>query len=223
VHIGDTSTHLTHSTETGPTPVTYRLPTALQDDDDAKAVEVLQRYFGRSGGSRFTGSFFDGWAQPQDPYRFTADDFVAVSFLTVFVPPLAARQVLEQQIDLFSELLHDVGPDRDLVEEEGSIDPGWPGWRLQTELRKLPDVGRTIASKLCARKRPRLLPIYDLHIGVVTNARKEQWVPLRDALQANGGALHERLLRLHRLADLPPEVSPLRVHDVIAWMQGSGN
>ena len=203
--------------------MTYRLPTALQDGNDDKAVADLQRYFGRNDGGRFTGSFFDAWAQPQDPYRFTADDLVAVSFLTVFVPPLAARQVLEEQADHFSELLHEVGPDRDLVDEDGPIDPSWPAWRLEAELIKLSHVGRTIASKLCARKRPRLLPIYDQHIGDVTNAHKKQWVPLRDALRADGGALHGRLLRLHRLADLPPEVTPLRVHDVIAWMQGSGN
>jgi hypothetical protein len=32
--------------------------------------------------------------------------------------------------------------------------------------------------------------------------------------------LHRRLQRLHQLAGLPTDVSPLRVLDVIAWLEG---
>lgn len=197
---------------------TYRLPDALQTDSDDRALTYLRRYFGVAG-KRYTGSFFDDWPHP-DSHRFTADDLVAVSFLSVFVPPLAARQLLQQQAVRFTELLDAVGDDRDLADESATIDSSWAAWTLEAEVRRLPGVGRTIASKLCARKRPRLLPIYDTVVGRVTHAEHAQWDPLREALEADGGSLHERLLRLRRDAALRENVSALRVYDVVAWMEG---
>ena len=199
--------------------MTYRLPTALQTDDDGRALDHLATYFGRVGASRYTGSFFDTWPG-NDADSWTADDLVAVSFLSVFVPPLAARRLLEQEADRFTELLRAVGPDRELSDEDAPIDPDWPAWRLYTRLRELPGIGRTIASKLCARKRPRLLPIYDTVVGQVTSCQTAQWVPLRDRLRADDGRLQDRLLRLRAVAELGEEVSALRVYDVITWMDG---
>ena len=96
---------------------------------------------------------------------------------------------------------------------------GWPGWDLWNGLDALPGVGSTIASKLFARKRPRLRPIWDSVIEAVIES-PTLWEPLRVALRQDDGALHERLLRLHRDAHLPDEVSPLRVFDVICWKEG---
>jgi Family of unknown function (DUF6308) len=39
-------------------------------------------------------------------------------------------------------------------------------------------------------------------------------------LRHDGAALHHRLLRLRDAASLPPQISALRVLDVITWLEG---
>ena len=200
--------------------MSYRLPEALQSSDDSRALSYLREYYGRGDGSAYTGAYFDGWGGEQDPHRFTAEDVVAVTFLSVVVPPMAAHRLLHTGADRFTTLLRDIGPDRDFADEAEPMHREWPGWRLETALRELTGVGRTIASKLCARKRPRLLPIYDSIVAEVTDAYSAQWEPLRQELRAHDGALHARLLRLRETVGLDDSVSALRVYDVIAWMEG---
>lgn len=43
---------------------------------------------------------------------------------------------------------------------------------------------------------------------------------VREALRADEGTLHRRLLSIREEAALPAEVSALRVFDVIAWVDG---
>ena len=50
--------------------------------------------------------------------------------------------------------------------------------------------------------------------------RRSQLNPVREALRADDGALHHRLLSISEEAGLPREISALRVFDVIAWMDG---
>ena len=101
------------------------------------------------------------------------------------------------------------------------ITPDSPAWVLEDALRGLPGIGRTIASKLMARKRPRLVPIYDKVLRRVMGLEEGQWVPLNLALRADGQALQKRLLGLRDAADVPAAVSALRVLDVIAWRDGT--
>jgi hypothetical protein len=172
----------------------------------------------------YTGSVFDTWdstgTRAQDADRFTADDLVAVGFLSVVVDARAAYALLHQRTREFADLLAAVGPDRDLVDEVHVFDDEWAGWRLLHALRALPGVGTTTATKLFARKRPRLRPIWDPLVAEVTGTWQSQWEPLRAALRENGKALHRRLLRVRSAAGLSEEVSVLRVLDVIAWMEG---
>ena len=155
-----------------------------------------------------------------DTNRFTADDFVAVSFLSVNPPAIAAVQLLRDRRADFAEMLTELGPDRDLAEEAEPLADDWVGWRLQDELRRIRGVDTTIATKLLSRKRPRLRPIWDTVVAAVTNTRKQQWEPLRVALREENKALHRRLLRLRQAAGLPGEVSALRVFDVMCWREG---
>lgn len=46
--------------------------------------------------------------------RFTADDLVAVTFLSVQVPPRAARAILDTDAEALNTFLRAIGPDRDL-------------------------------------------------------------------------------------------------------------
>jgi hypothetical protein len=200
--------------------MTYQLPDTFSTPDDTRALGYLRRYFGLDGGKAYIGSHFDGWGGSQDPDRFTADDLIAVSFLSVFVPPMAARRLLETEADRFGALLQAVGADRDLLTESDTIDKEWPGRQLNAALDELPGIGPTIASKLCARKRPRLIPVFDSVVAQVTNAWDSQWEPLRLALRGRDCELHDRLVRLRDHAGLSSMVSVLRVYDVVTWMEG---
>jgi hypothetical protein len=202
------------------------LPPLVSDGEQEQAADVLRCYYGlgRHSGHRFGGSWFDVWdsasTRQSDLDRFTADDLVAVSFLSVNVPAQAAVQLLEARREEFSDLLRAVGKDRDLVEETEPWADDWAGWRLWNELVALPDVGPTTASKLYARKRPRLRPIYDSVVERVIGTRSI-WEPLRLALQADP-SLHSRLLDIRAEAGAPTEVSAIRVFDVLTWMHGKG-
>jgi uncharacterized protein DUF6308 len=206
----------------------FRLPGALLTPDDEPALTLLRRYyFGDpgTGAGPAIGACFDGWdstgTRAADADRFTADDLVAVTFLSVRVRPEGAVDLLRDRSNDFGELLAGLGPDRDLVDETGPLaDDSWPGWRLQALLRATSGIDTTIATKLIARKRPRLRPVWDRVVAAVTDTRDHLWEPLRHALRADDRALHRRLLRLHQAAGLPPEVTPLRVFDVIAWREG---
>jgi hypothetical protein len=147
----------------------------------------------------------------------------AVTFLSVKVNPHATHALLKSRAQEFADLLAALGPDRDLVDEEHPLDAQWAGWRLQTALRTLYRTGPTTASKLLARKRPRLRPIWDSVVSVVTATQHDQWEPVRVALREDDKALHRRLQRLREKANLPVEVSALRVLDVIAWLEGKQN
>lgn len=152
---------------------------------------------------------------------FTSDDLVAVTLLSVDVPGRAAQALLVDQAAEFAALLREVGPDRDLANETTQLDPEWPGWRLETAVRALPGIGRTTGSKLLARKRPRLFPIWDSVISEVTaTTDKPFWEPLRLELRKDDGWLHERLRKRRHEAGLPEAVTALRVFDVVCWMEG---
>ena len=214
---------------TGDMRIDLQLPTALKDEtSDAQALDYLRDYYHGPPGTDagLTGSAFDTWDSTQtrsrDADRFTADDLVAITFLSVRVPGLAAQAILRELAQTFTDLLTEIGADRDLVDEPNSLDgdDDWAGWRLRTQLKALDGIGTTTATKLMARKRPRLRPIWDTVVAQVMGAEHHQWEPLRLLLRADGCRLHERLLRLRADAGLPEEVSALRVLDVVAWQEG---
>jgi len=76
------------------------------------------------------------------------------------------------------------------------------------------------ATKLIARKRPRLYTIWDSVVSQVLGAERAHLKPVREALWADYGTLHHRWLSTRKEAGLPDEISALRVFGVIAWMDG---
>ncbi|PTR25591.1 hypothetical protein C8K36_10621 [Rhodococcus sp. OK519] len=202
-----------------------QLPKVLAGGDDA-AVAVLRRYFTEplvKTGYLRSGARWDTWdstgTRVQDVNVFTADDLVAVTMLSVEVSPDGAQILLRERGDEFARLLVEVGPDRDLVDETGELTPDSPVGRLDSALWTVPSIGRTVASKLIARKRPRLLPIYDRAIGEVLGTKQAHLEPIRDALRADDGDLHRRLVSLREQAELDESVPALRILTVLAWMQ----
>lgn len=76
-----------------------------------------------------------------------------------------------------------------------------------------------IAGKLLARKRPRLLPVYDKVVRcALGRPRPSFWLALYAALREDDRALHRQLLALRQVAGVPEAVSALRVCDVAVWM-----
>lgn len=206
----------------------FRLPDALHPENERDAIDLLTGYFDHEAfysGRGFSGGFFDTWdptgTRAASADVFTPDDLQAVAFLSTEIAPRAAVDLLRRCSSEFSDLLSRVDPDLDLVDVTGDMDEAWPATRLYRRLRQLPDVGPTRASKLLARKRPRLVPIYDTVVDAhVLGGSGVLWEPLREALQRDDKALHRHLLYLREAAGLPQAVSPLRVFDVVAWREG---
>jgi hypothetical protein len=131
----------------------FRLPNALQDADDAAALDLLTRYFGEPYlcPGCADGVWLDVWDTSTDPWRFTADDLIAIKFLSVEAPKAAVLTLLRERVNEFSELLINIGADRDLADEANPIDRTWPGWTLWCRPMEIPGVGATTASKLMGR------------------------------------------------------------------------
>src|SRR5487761_1490283 len=125
--------------------MSFRLPGALQTQEDDDALAYLRRYYkerpGTSLGYDFSGARFDDWdstgTRSADMDRFTADDLVAVTFLSVQVPPRAACELLAGRPEYFNELLPQI-PNRDLVESGPSeMTIEGPSSRVWDRLREL--------------------------------------------------------------------------------------
>jgi Family of unknown function (DUF6308) len=212
-------------------PTHFELPLSLLDARDDRAVAVLTAYYqplsGRDGG--FTGGQFDAFdpsgTRSASANTYTADDMVAVTLLSVEVPGRAAMEMLVLQRRRFEVLLESIGPDRDLADEASVAESDFrPAWELWWALSELPGLGPTTVSKLMARKRPRLMPIFDSVIErTVLGGTGVLWSPMHAALRENHRALHDRLLRVRADAGLDESISVLRVFDVLAWMDGSGH
>ncbi|MFD3936595.1 DUF6308 family protein [Streptomyces sp. NPDC058611] len=193
-----------------------------------RAVADLRRYFGiglSPGAVPFTGSRFEhlagGGDLPAVLDRITAEDLVAVQTLSVTVPASVALDLLEGPLGArLSGLLLAIPGDLDMVDSEVSdLAPGSPAARAWQLLEDQPDVGWVIAGKLLARKRPRLLPVYDTLVRcALGRPRPSFWLALHAALRADGHALQRQLLALRRAAGVPETVSALRVCDVVVWM-----
>ena len=216
--------------DTAPVTLTRRLDAAETDD----AVYLLQRYYaGLIAGdcTGFEGGHWDTFdpsgTRASSPDEFTADDLLSASLLSADIPPRAVVRILRDS-DLRSKLttglrhLHD---DRDLAslthDEIRHLEQTSALWGV---LREIGGLGPTRTSKLIARKRPRLIPIYDSVVGgaVYGSTTRGYWTRLHGALTADDHALHRHLVSLRNRAGLQQWVSPLRVFDVIAWLDASG-
>jgi hypothetical protein len=165
----------------------------------------------------FDGGMFD--TLPDNPRdTFSVSDLLAQTMLDVVHQPSALRELLKPG---FSRHLADVRDDLDLW--DATDEHLAPVYRLWDEVKALSGVGPTKASKLLARKRPRLIPIVD---SVVRNSyglteHDDSWVALREALKDR--QLRDQIDAIRPAAGLASRVSTLRLLDVAAWMRGSGS
>ena len=203
------------------------LPRTVVSDQTERAVDLLGHYFTPC---KFIGSRWDGFdpsgTRAASANVFTSDDVASAALLNTPVPGHAVVHLLITQRERFAGLLEAVGPDRDFID----VDPDPSGkdmapvYELYEALKTLPKIGPTIASKLVARKRPRLFPIIDAELRqtVFYETRQDSYTGrelLHAAFSAQDRTLWKRLASYHSAASLPAEVSMLRVFDVLAWME----
>ncbi|WAU84592.1 DUF6308 family protein [Streptomyces sp. Qhu-G9] len=212
-------------TAVAPPPLDHRLRALVTSD---RAVSDLRQYFGtggQPGAVPFTGSRFEylagGGDRPAVANAVTADDLIAVQTLSVRIPVRAALDLLEGDLGAeVGRLLSRVPLGLDMA-EAGAADladgsPAHTAWQL---LCDQPGIGWVTAGKLLARKRPRLLPVYDQVVRCVLGRPASFWLDLHTALRLDDRALHHELTALRRSAGLPGTVGALRVCDVVLWMR----
>lgn len=178
------------------------------------AKPLVEQFFDTDG--PFAAKTFDTLPD-NDRDRFTATDLLAVTLLDVALPPPSVRSLLETDADKFSGLLAAVPDDVDLWNL--SDDDLAHAEALYWALRKLPKVGRTRASKLMARKRPRLIPVVDSVIIEALNLGDDSWVALRACLSDPGVRDSIEAIR----PDNAPtsSISTLRLLDAAVWLRRS--
>jgi hypothetical protein len=185
------------------------------------AVKNVTKYFSHT---EFTGRAFHSiGSERTERDVITGDDIVAVSLLSVAIPPEAAITILETKRTELSNLLVDI-PDKNLwgVDEQVIADDSAAA-ALWKSLEAVKGIGWVTAHKLCARKRPNLLPVYDRVVkAALQPTTKRFWLPLRETLRTNDKII-PRLEEIKRLADIPSDVTLLRVLDVAVWMSSRGS
>ena len=199
-------------------------PSSLRLHNNDQAVENLARYYSKT--QPYTGATFDVWRSPhcaESADDFTADDLVAVTFLSVSIPPVAAQRVLIDASSTFTNLLARI-PRHVSFWEAGEPSADSPQWQLEKELLAIPGVGLAKASKLMARKRPALVPILDSVVREELGLHRGWWAPLYDLF--SDVDFRSRLEAVRDEAEaredvtLPGNLSLLRVFDVVTWMDG---
>lgn len=199
------------------------------------AVQHIKKYFEDRANGRplYTGSRFETFAGGGDVVeanRITAADLIAVSMLSVHVPGQAALGIMEGLGSEIEELLTAVPVGlrlENLTAEQfsGLLDTGSPAdtmWQLLRQTEDTWGIGQTTASKILARKRPHLVPIYDSVVAEQAglHGSGDQWRSWWAAFQGEEGEAFTERLEAIRADAGQSHLSLLRVIDIVLWMEG---
>lgn len=176
-----------------------------------------------------TGAFFERFDAPaSEPNELNFSDVAATWSLSVPRSPGILR-FIEQNGNAMIKPLLARWPDQDLASmcsdclsrldsEAGGLGEAWK------ILVGVDGVGAVTASKLLAKKRPHLVPIYDqvIAFGLGLDGSRHHWTVMHRLLTENEGRLQKRLLGIVQAeAERHPEraaLSALRVFDILMWM-----
>jgi hypothetical protein len=203
----------------------------LQVIDDPTSVSDLQEYFEQGSRGRppsYSGARFEslggGGDAPEHCDRITPFDLLALECLSVRVPISVGLDLVEGDLgrqigDLLNEIPLDVDLGADGAREH--VLPGSPADQAWWMLKEQTDVGWVTAGKLLARKRPRLVPVWDQVVRCVYRPprRENEWVWLNALLREDNGLLADHVEAHRNSAGLQVRVSILRTLDVILWMR----
>ncbi|MFI8964993.1 DUF6308 family protein [Streptomyces sp. NPDC053493] len=209
--------------------MTLKIPAVLWNRQ--YVAGLLRRYWALlpDGSPAYTGARFErltgGGDQPEVANHFTPADFIAVATLSVDVPVRAVLHVLEPTgRNPYSRLLSQIPVDLELAAaEERHVTKDSPVWNLWQSLRDVNGIGSVGAGKLLARKRPRLLPVYDSVIKKVFERPSTDlifWSDMRRALRADDRMLVAHLEDVRDLAGIGEDIGVLRILDTAAWLHG---
>jgi hypothetical protein len=145
------------------------------------------------------------------PDEITSDDLLAVSLLDIIWRPQAVRSLLGSHQQQLSDLLAAIPQDTDLWDASSEtirpIDAVWDA------LTAIDGVGAASATKLLARKRPRLCPISDSVVNKAVDVPHRTWDVLRCLMQDPGTRADVEALRPAAAAG----ATLLRILDVALW------
>ena len=212
--------------------ITPTLPVILEPANSELAVALLRDYFAPPDGrgSDFRGAHFERigrrWNDPRYANKITASDIVAVNCLSVDIPGDVSISLLGTDTEPVHELLSQIPLDLDLWHAtDEQIGPNSPARKLWTFLRR-PGIGQLTTGKLMARKRARLVPVYDAIIAAELGLKNPgaHWDMMRNLMNTGAGQapLHLQLAALGQRAGLDMTlITPLRVFDVATWYFGN--
>ena len=158
-------------------------------------------------------TFSDLGTNPPD--RITADDLLAVSLLDISWRPEVVRVLLASRNTEFSAMLAAIPPDLDLW--EATDEAGERINDLWEALVAVDGIGTASATKLLARKRPRLCPISDSVVIKAVAVPGRTWDVIRCLLTEAEARAQVEALRPAAAAG----ASLLRILDVILWVTHS--
>ncbi len=147
-------------------------------DDDATLVRRLRTYY-RADGNYAGATFLD--LSPNDPASVSASDLLAVTTLSIDIPPRAVRQLLEPgaHANHVNGLLAapELDPSIDLLTATTATVAVMSGLYEAVKAALAPAHVRrsdrwVTASKLCARKRPHLFPVRDTKVSELLGTRR---------------------------------------------------
>lgn len=158
-------------------------------------------------------TFNDLGANP--PREIVADDLLAVSLLDITWRPQVIRVLLETHKQELSAMLAQVPQSVDLWDASDAclrqIDVIWDA------LTSIEGIGTASATKLLARKRPRLCPISDSLVIKAVDVPGRTWDVLRRLLQDQAARAEVEALR----PAAATSASLLRILDVALWVSRS--
>ena len=192
----------------------------LEEKDGSYAMSSLEAYFFKHA---YTGSSFESFCG-KEPNKFTAEDIVAVSMLSVNIPPSATRWILGDGEEQLSKFLCEIDQNISIDDPTADLTNGGYAWKLWNEIHSRWGIGETMASKLLAAKRPLLFPIFDQHVAKALQLSPNRyWVPWQTYIRSEDGKKAKQIA-MSMAKDLgKPNLSPLRILDVVVWMQQHGH
>ncbi|WP_144268304.1 DUF6308 family protein [Demequina sp. NBRC 110055] len=197
-------------------------------------VEHLRAYFvGSESARRYAGAAFEtlGHSWCDDRWINTIRPSVLLARGTFSTPlaKCASEHLLDERFQArATRLLSAIPPDAD-IRADGAVhlhDDVTAG-ELYRLIRAVSGMGPTRTSKLLARKGPGLVPIRDRNDESAFHASsaRDWWRQYREMVVSGKPSTYTLAVTTHRLLDLSPLATPLRVVDAVLWRSeevGSG-
>jgi hypothetical protein len=181
-------------------------------ENEAVAVEALRDYLGS-----FSGRLFEQLADP-DPFALTANDFVAVSALSVDIPPEAAALLLGELRPSITHHLRRIPAAAAITDGADLLGEHSDAWKLYDLLKSVDGLGPTRVSKLLAAKRPALVPIRDSVVHAALGSPNQWWSPWVQFMTGPDATVRLEQVRKVAVGARAQHLSLLRVLDVVIWM-----